>query len=154
MQSMKPTAYNWIRLYLAIPLIFILTACEQDERISIHVDNVRAWVAVASDQESRTTGLVGRQRLASDEGLLMVFPQEKTLKVWMLNMSIPIDVGYFDKNGMLLNTHSLEPDSGLATYASEGPAVYALELNKGWFKRHAIEKSAKLHLPYPIHATD
>ncbi len=82
----------------------------------------------------------------------MVFPREKTLKVWMLNMSIPIDVGFFDKNGLLLNTFSLEPDVGLAIYASEGPAIYALEMNKGWFKQHAIEKRAKLHLPYPIRA--
>ncbi|EGV52526.1 DUF192 domain-containing protein [Candidatus Endoriftia persephone] len=130
----------------------LLSACDHTERTTIYVNDVRAEVELAADLESRATGLIGREKLAKDQGLLMVFPHEKIVKIWMLNMSMPLDVGFFDSEGRLLNTHTMPPDSGLTTYASAGPAIYALEMNRGWFEKHRLIKNARLYLPNPIQA--
>ena len=70
----------------------------------------------------------------------------------MKNVLIPLDVAFFDHNGVLLNVHNMVPDGGKRMYYSKGQALYALEMNRGWFKRQGIIVGAKLVLPRKIKA--
>ncbi|MBL3526584.1 MAG: DUF192 domain-containing protein [gamma proteobacterium endosymbiont of Lamellibrachia anaximandri] len=113
------------------------------------MDAVQAFVGVADDQESRLRGLSLRKKLGVNEGLLFVFPKEKILHIWMLNMEIPLDVAFFDQDRKLINIHSMEPDDGEKSYPSEKPALYALEMSQGWFSRNHLTTGATLHLSRP-----
>ena len=121
------------------PFILLLMACSEVERVGINVDSIGARVELAYTPEGRRLGLMGRQQLGTNEGMLFVFPQEKVLEMWMLNVQIPLDVGFFDRNGRLLGWHSMGVDGGTAIYASFAPALYALEMNQGWFERHGVK---------------
>lgn len=131
-------------------MLFLLSGCDEPERISIQVGNINAKVEVAALPNIRRKGLMDRMHLGVNEGMLLVFPREKLLQMWMLNTLIPLDVGFFDSSGLLLNIVTMEPDGGKAIHKSAGLAVYALEMNKGWFSRHGIQSGVTLRLPYVI----
>jgi uncharacterized membrane protein (UPF0127 family) len=95
-------------------------------------------------------GLMQRQDLGRDEGMLLVFPAPRVQQIWMLNTPIPLDAGFFDADGVLLNTVSMSPDGGRTIHESTGPAIYALEMNIGWFERNGLSPGARLNLPLPI----
>jgi len=92
-----------------------------------------------------------RAKLGANEGMLFVFKRAQPLSFWMKNTLIPLDLAYFDENGILLNVLQMDPEPGvpdhkLKAYPSSAPALYALEMNKGWFKKRGIRKKARLVL--------
>ena len=118
----------------------------------IEIGQHSAMVELASTPEERRQGLMGRVELGPDQGMLLAYPTSAILNIWMLNTSIPLDVGFFDARGSLVNYRSMWPDGGKLIHTSLRPAVYALEMNIGWFEQHGIEPGAVLKLPYPIQA--
>lgn len=133
-------------------LCWLLSGCDGRERIALTVDGVRVMAELAATPEQRRQGLMGRSELGPDQGMLLLFPAPDMLKIWMLNTNIPLDAGFFDGEGKLVNTHSMQPDGGRAIYTSLRPAIYVLEMNLGWYERHALLPGARLQLPFPISA--
>jgi len=141
---------------LALLLLSLaLVACRDEvrqERIAIHVGGVPAWVEIAADPASRGQGLMHRTDLEPDEGMLLVFPEEHFVRLWMLNTPLPLDAGFFDSKGRYSGHCTMQPDNGKEIHIAPRPASYALEMPAGWFERHAIEPGSLLELPFDIHA--
>lgn len=123
---------------------------QQLKVIDIYVDEIHVRAELAQTPETRQRGLMYRSKLGLDEGMLFVFPRPRMQSFWMKNTLIPLDIAYFDSQGFLINIHTMEPDGGKKTYPSSEPALYALEMNKGWFKKHGLRKYARLKLPGDI----
>lgn len=133
-----------------LPVLLLVQACSKEDRVTVHVGEVAASVELALTADERSVGLMHRKELGEDQGLLMVFPRPRVVRIWMLNTKIPLDIGYFDKMGRLLDYTSMEPDGGKRVYRSPETAIYALEMNRGWFENHGIKAGHSLRLPYPI----
>ena len=118
--------------------------------LTIRVGGHEVTAEIARTQSERNRGLMFRESIGKEEGMLFVFPQERSLSFWMKNTLIPLDVGFFDSQGYFIEYKSMEPDNGSKTYHSSEPALYALEMRKGWFREKNIKKYAKLELPEPI----
>ena len=140
--------------FLLVAMALLLVSCGDDRYVVVDVDGVEARVEVAATSDTRRQGLMGRQMLEEDHGMLLVFPREKELKIWMLNTPLPLDVGFFDRHGVLINSLSMKPDGGAVVHHSDAPALFALEMNQGWFKRNGIGKGARLNLPHAIVGRD
>jgi len=99
-------------------------------------------VEVADSMEKRAQGLMFRESLPKDHGMLFVFENEEQLAFWMKNTLIPLSIGYFDRNRKLINSMEMEPapatEMNPKTYHSAKPAMYALEMTKGWFSRNKV----------------
>ena len=139
------------KLLLIATFVFLLAlqGCDS-ERVIVHVDDVPARVELALTEDERALGLMHREAMGQDEGMLLVMPRPRVIRIWMLNTRIPLDVGFFDETGRLLNVASMAPDGGEKIHRSAAPALYALEMNLGWFRRHGIEPGAPLRLPGPV----
>ncbi len=124
--------------------VWLLTACQPMPKVTIAVGHVNVLVEVATTEEQRQRGLMYRHRLGLDEGLLMVFPEPQEVSLWMLNTWIPLDVGFFDRQGRLLTVLSMQPDGGQTLHHSPPDTRYALEMNQGWFSRYRLEPGAFL----------
>jgi len=133
-------------------LLLLLSACDRRQQIRIEVGQASAMVELASTPEQRRQGLMGRTELGPDQGMLLVFPSPDVLNIWMLNTPLPLDVGFFDAGGRLVNTVSMWPDGGMQIHASQAPALYALEMNLGWFAGQGVKPGDQLKLPFPVHA--
>ena len=107
-------------------------------------------VEIADTPRTRARGLMGRKTLEEGHGMLFVFDRPQLLSFWMKNTLIPLSVGFFDSEKRLLNTVEMEVpgpgDSDLPSYESQGPAQYALEMPKGWFRKTKIRKGMKFTL--------
>ena len=103
--------------------------------MKIHDKKIKAEVVRTEADKAR--GLMFRQKLGKDEGMLFVFEKEERLSFWMKNTPIPLSIAFLDKNGTIVDIQDLAPFS-LQTRVSAFPAQYALEVNQGWFKTNGI----------------
>ena len=95
-------------------------------------------VETADDHASRQLGLMYRNFLPQDSGMLFSFPNSEERSFWMKNTFIPLSIAYIDKDGKILNIEDMEPHN-LSGVRSTGPAMFALETNKGWFRERGID---------------
>jgi len=117
---------------------------------TVYIGSSKLIVEIAATPETRERGLMYRGSLDPDHGMLFVFRKADVQTFWMKNTLIPLDIGFFDDQGFLILTHSMDVDDGKKRYSSMEPALYAVETSKGWFEKHHIRKYAELKLPYPI----
>ena len=92
---------------------------------------------VAGTMEQRATGLMNRFSLRTEHGMIFVFERAEPLSFCMKNTFIPLSIAFVDANGRILNIEEMAPQTE-NTHGSKGPARYALEMRKGWFKEHGI----------------
>ncbi|EOQ87848.1 hypothetical protein LEP1GSC202_2054 [Leptospira yanagawae serovar Saopaulo str. Sao Paulo = ATCC 700523] len=109
---------------------------------------------IANTPSTRATGLMYRTKLGEDEGMLFVFPKPEYLNFWMKNTLIPLSIGYFSEDMRLLESFDMKPNQTEEVYNSRKPAMYALEVNQGWFAKHKIGKDAVLTLEKKVSAKD
>jgi uncharacterized membrane protein (UPF0127 family) len=100
-------------------------------------------VEVAASDPERSQGLMYREKLGADDGMLFVFEEPGYHAMWMKNTLIPLSVAFVDGEGRILNILDMEPRT-LDTHMAAGPARYAIETNKGWFARNKIKAGDKV----------
>ncbi len=105
--------------------------------ISLKAGNQSIQVEVAATDESRQRGLMFREKLARNEGMLFVFPQIAYHAMWMRNTPLPLAVAFLDDRGKILSIHEMQPFTEQSHQAA-GPARFALEMNSGWFSANRI----------------
>jgi uncharacterized membrane protein (UPF0127 family) len=112
--------------------------------LTIKGKNIR--VEVARTEKEKERGLMFRERLGKDEGMLFVYEGEGIRSFWMKNTRLPLSIAFIDKRGKIVDIQDMEPFS-LQTYISAYPAKYALEMNRGWFKRNGIKVGHLVKIP-------
>ena len=91
-------------------------------------------VELAETSEKQALGLMFRDELAADHGMLFIFSHENIRRFWMKNCRISLDIFYFDADLKLVSVaENARPckTRNCPTYPSAGPAKYVLELNAG-----------------------
>ncbi len=108
-------------------------------------DTVQAEVARTPEQRER--GLMFRERLDPGHGMFFVFPDSQTRAFWMKNTFIPLDIAYLDEHLRIVDIQAMEPE-GESTYPSARPAMFALEVPRGWFEEAGIQVSAEARVVF------
>ena len=78
--------------------------------------------------------------------MLFAFDYPKRMSFWMKNVPIPLDIGYFDSNGRLIEIHSLYPYDEKPVFSKSHTIQYALEMNQGWYHRNKIKTGSYMNL--------
>jgi uncharacterized membrane protein (UPF0127 family) len=94
-------------------------------------------VEIAATERSRRVGLMHRDALPADHGMLFVWHRPAAYGMWMQNTRIPLDVAFIDADYSITNIATMEPRSA-RVHSATRPVLYALEVNAGWFDRHGI----------------
>jgi uncharacterized membrane protein (UPF0127 family) len=135
-------------------LFLLLTFCSPDlwaqegkkSLLPLTIKGKIIKVEVARTEREQEKGLMFRERLGEDEGMLFVYGEEETLSFWMKNTRVPLSIAFIDKKGKIVDIQDMEPFS-LRTHASSSPAKYALETNQGWFTKNGIRVGDSVYLP-------
>ena len=98
---------------------------------------------VAADFSTRGRGLMFRKSLAPNGGMLFVFDDAAVHCMWMKNTYIPLSVAFLDEKGTIINIADMQPHSEQSHCATR-PALYALEMDRGWFAQRGIKAGARL----------
>jgi uncharacterized membrane protein (UPF0127 family) len=114
----------------------------------IIVGGHEVMVEIAQKEKDRNRGLMYRQKLEEGTGMLFIFDREQILSFWMKNTFIPLSIGFFTKDKVLVNTLDMVPVESemvqkLPSYRSTKRAKYALEVPKGWFRKKGIKPGQK-----------
>ena len=98
---------------------------------------------LASTPEQRRVGLMFRQVMEANEGMLFVFPEAKQQCFWMKNTLLPLSAAFVADDGRIVNIADMAPKT-LDTHCSTKPVRFVLEMHQGWFDQRGITAGARL----------
>jgi len=139
MKTRRATALvlAWIGVLVPLPALSQLPVMNLNA--GIHV--IRA--EVANTFETRARGLMYRESLESNQGMLFVFPQIERHCMWMKNTPLPLSVAFIDEGGEVVSISEMLPHTENSHCAARS-ARFALEMSKGWFAGKGIRAGAKI----------
>ena len=105
--------------------------------VSLKVGSQNVRAEVANTEATRQVGMMFRQKMGKQDGMLFVFPEVAYHAMWMRNTLIPLSVAYMNERGVIVSIHEMQALSE-AVHQATGPARYALEMNAGWFGSNKV----------------
>lgn len=144
------------QVLLALALSFAVGSCGAQPGPWVELKGQRFQVELADTDPARQRGLMQRESLASDRGMLFVFEREAPQAFWMKNTLIPLDILYFDQERRLVSISRDVPPCKSAlcpSYPSAGPAKYVLELNAGAAAELGIARGDRIEFSPEVPAT-
>jgi uncharacterized protein len=98
---------------------------------------------VAANEDARRRGLMYRQKMGPNEGMVFVFDAPASVCMWMKDTFIPLSVAFIDADGVIVNIEDMKPQT-TNSHCAEGPVRYALEMNQGWFRQKNIKPGSQI----------
>ena len=119
----------------------------QDGVVQISTPNGTTIQAeIADTTEKRAKGLMYRDSLAKDRGMLFTFAEPQLWTFWMKNTRIPLDIMYVRSDGTVVSIRQMRAYD-LTAVPSAAPAKYAIELNNGVASTTGIHEGDKVQIP-------
>ncbi|HZP46590.1 MAG TPA: DUF192 domain-containing protein [Candidatus Binataceae bacterium] len=127
---------------LALLLSLAVACCARGPEVTLSAPNgtplATVSVEIADTPSARELGLMYRQHLDENAGMIFLFPDAQRLTFWMKNTVIPLDMIFADTNGRIVGiVENAEPFSE-RTVGPDADAQYVLEVNGGFARRHHV----------------
>ena len=108
---------------------------------------------VASSHEDRLMGLMFREELPVDEGMIFVYEYPHNVSFWMKNTFIPLDIIFLGENGTVINVEEADverdvSDEGLKSYCSGGPVLWVVEINQDLCNLYGIDVGTNVSIEF------
>lgn len=134
---------------LTLPVVLTLgTAAQADTATLVTASGSHAIeVEVAATPKDREIGLMNRESLADDTGMLFDFRESRPVSMWMKNTLIPLDMLFIDKTGTIVRIARNAKPHSLETIPSGKPVRYVLEINGGAAAGYGAKAGDRLEHP-------
>lgn len=103
---------------------------------------IRAEVADSEDERSR--GLMFRNSMPQDQGMLFVFEEPGQYCFWMRNTLIPLSIAFLDDEGRIVDIAEMQAKDDRTHHCPSRPVRMALEMNRGWFRAHGADVGSQV----------
>jgi len=138
-----------MRRIVLLPLLACaMSGCAGASQPWVELAGQRFSVELADDDAERARGLMFRDAMAEDRGMLFIHDAQEPQAYWMKNTKIALDILYFDNDRKLVAQQRDVPPCSLGdacpSYPSNAPARYVLELNAGQAERLKLQDGATL----------
>ncbi|MFI5357250.1 MAG: DUF192 domain-containing protein [Opitutales bacterium] len=148
---------SWLRGWCALFLVAgLLAGCGRKEpaapaapktvadffTIQVGGRSVRMQLAVLNAEMER--GLMERRNLGSDEGMIFIYQRPQRMSFWMHDTSTPLDIGFFDRSGTLVEVYPMQPFDETTVASRSEQLQFALEMNQGWYSANGVFPGATL----------
>lgn len=141
------TLNTLILLIIAAVTVFLVISAigkmQSPKFTSVKIGNGTVNAEIADNVASQTRGLMFRESLPENGGMLFVFPYDFRHGIWMMNTTIPLDIIWIDANKTITDIRkNAEPCEALAicpVYSPSKNSRYVLEVNSGYADKHGIE---------------
>lgn len=127
--------------FFLFPLI-ILLSCQKYK--TIYINNKKLYIEIADTEQKIKKGLMFREKLEEDAGMLFIFDRNKVLTFWMKNTFIPLSIAFINSNYEIVHITDMSPLDEETYHSSIYPIKYAIEVNQGWFKKYNIKIGDKI----------
>ena len=138
---------NRVHFLLAILVVAIVNHpmasafAQEDQKFGIISLTAGMYVIkaeVAASNAERERGLMLREKMAANEGMVFVFETPSEVCMWMKNTLLPLSVAFIDEAGKIVNIEDMKPQT-TDNHCGKKRVSYALEMNQGWFKQKNIK---------------
>lgn len=118
--------------------VFAIPAPIEFDNIVVDMGSRTYSLEYANTAEQRMRGLMFRERLCDDCGMVFAFSVPRVGSIWMKNTQIPLDLAYVDQDGVITDILPLKPHD-LTPVRSSKVVKFAIEMNQGWFAKRKIK---------------
>ncbi len=145
---MEKKNYKYISLipFMAVLLFSFRSQAAEKIEISIIGDNrnVPLKVELADTAEKRSKGLMFRDHLPADTGMLFDFKTARPIYMWMKNTEISLDMMFADADGVIFQLHKGAKPHDLTVISSFKPGRWVLEVNAGFISQKSVKIGDRL----------
>jgi uncharacterized membrane protein (UPF0127 family) len=137
---------------IAIAFLLLAAGCRNEQpqsnlpTVKMQLGSEQFVLEIAADGESRERGLMRRDSMPDNHGMIFVFSNADVLKFWMKDTRIPLDIVYVGANGDVVAVKQMKPYDR-STTSSDAPAKWAIELNQGTAMRAGVKVGQSLQIP-------
>jgi uncharacterized membrane protein (UPF0127 family) len=154
-------------LAIALASLFFLIGCDSGPKggkgateaesglptVQMDIGDKKFTLEVADRNDTREHGLMNRDAMPADHGMIFVFADEAPRGFWMKNTRIPLDILYVDSAGKVVSVKQMKPHDW-NTVPSDSPAKYAIELNEGMAAKANAKPGLVLKIPATVVSKD
>lgn len=141
------------RLLGALALI-LLASCSDESHSAgddaefpkITLGSRQLTIELAITRSEQAKGLMHRDGIADDHGMLFVYETPQKMSYWMKNVDFNIDIGFFTADGVLREVYPMYAQDTLSRKSIRDDILYALETRHNWYSDNEIRPGAKLDL--------
>ena len=143
--EIRRMAHRWVYPMALAASLFVAAyhACAQTPSITLSAGIYLIRAEVANDFESRGRGLMFRESLGPNQGMLFVFEGPDRQCMWMKNTLIPLSVAFIDADGTIANIANMRPRDETPHCAVQ-PVPYALEMERNWFAARGLKAGTRI----------
>lgn len=148
-----------VKVFVHTIILLVLTitqvSCKQQPitlgsgEIEFIEQGLKITVEIAETDAQKSKGLMFREGLVTNNGMLFVYQQERRLSVWMKNTGIPLDILFISELGVIVSIYNdVQPCFKVSCeiYESKGKAKYFLEINAGVVEKNHISVGQSLKI--------
>jgi len=117
-----------------------------EDRFAIKVGDRTVQMQIAAQPDEMQKGLMYRQSMGPDEGMLFLYRSPQQMNFWMHDTYLPLDIGYFDATGELKEIYPMYPRDERTVSSHSQKLQFALEMNQGWYQQAGIKSGARIDL--------
>lgn len=132
-----------VLIVVGIIIVLLLTfyLMNKDSSNKVCIEDNCFIVEVVSSGPEREQGLMYRESLDKNKGMLFIFDNEGSYPFWMKNTLIPLDMIWINSEGVIVDIREAIPCEAdpCLIYSHAGSAKYVLEINKGLSSELEIE---------------
>ena len=129
---------------LALALAVWTVGCSAGGEARLKIGDHKLIVEVADSPGEQVVGLMNRDFLPADRGMIFIFEEPKKAFFWMKNTSIPLDVAFLDSEGVILEILPLVPFEETRVASKSDQVAYAIETNRDWFASRGLKPGLKV----------
>jgi uncharacterized membrane protein (UPF0127 family) len=146
-----------------LPFLLILSACGSPDDAPIAEPSARGStleivtsagvvevdVEIADEQGERSVGLMHREQLDADAGMVFLWSDPLHTTFWMKDTLIPLSIAFWDERGRIVSILDMEPctdSERCPSYDPETEFLGALEVNRGFFDEHGVDVGDEVRL--------
>jgi uncharacterized protein len=118
-----------------------LTPANNSRQISLDIE-------IADNDNERMQGLMYRQSMQENEGMLFIFPNEEPRSFWMKNTYISLDIIYINSQKEIVSIQKYTQPKSTYSIPSERPAMFVLEVNAGFTDKNGINAGDKIEFSH------
>jgi len=148
---------NTLLLLLSVLSCAFFTGCQPEANTDIASANAKTYFPVQIEErtlqlqlaltlDEQRQGLMFRKELPENHGMLFLSERPRKQGFWMKNTSLPLDIGFFESGGRLVEVHKLFPydESGVASRSDQ--ILIAIETNRDWYADNNVRPGAQLDM--------
>ncbi|MEK9802634.1 MAG: DUF192 domain-containing protein [Curvibacter sp.] len=115
-------------------------------RVTLNAGMHLIQAQVATTPEQQALGLMHRQEMPVNEGMLFIFERPSRQCFWMQNTLLPLTAAFIADDGTIVNLADMQPRT-TDSHCSTQPVRFVLEMNQGWFAKRGLQAGSRLGGP-------